>query len=85
MPDQPPVAALSVDQDENIEQIDTLAGQRSAPDEVVSPSTDEEYIEYRKLTDYREPYRSVSISPSPPTAPQTHPLPTHAHPQQNIP
>lgn len=30
---------------------------RSAPDEVLAPSKDEEYQTYRRLTDFREPYR----------------------------
>lgn len=30
---------------------------RDAPDEVLRPTDDEDYIEYREQTDMREPYR----------------------------
>lgn len=32
---------------------------RSAPDEVTLASVDSGYLEYREMTDMREPYRSV--------------------------
>lgn len=61
-PDRPGVAALN-----------GLFGQRKAPDEVLAPSHDEEYITYRKLTDFREPYRCVKkgalLAPPPLTPP----------------
>lgn len=30
---------------------------KDAPDEVTSPTNDEDYLEYRMQTDMREPYR----------------------------
>jgi hypothetical protein len=35
---------------------------RDAPDEVMLASTDEAYLEYREMTDMREPYRWVACA-----------------------
>ena len=35
----------------------SLVGRRTAPDEVLAPSIDENYLKYRNLSDLREPYR----------------------------
>jgi len=41
--------------------VENLQGRRSAPDEILGPSADEEeYLEFRKKTDWREPYRFVA-------------------------
>jgi len=36
-------------------------GRRTLPNEVLAPSSDEEYLAYRSLTDWREPYRIPPI------------------------
>ena len=33
---------------------------RDAPGEILAPGTDEDYLEYRQMTDMREPYRWVT-------------------------
>jgi diacylglycerol kinase (ATP) len=38
-----------------------MQGRRTHPDEVLAPSFDEEYLAYRSLTDWREPYRIPPI------------------------
>ena len=52
---------LFATRDSPIRPMNALFGKRRAPDEVLAPSHDEEYITYRKLTDFREPYRSVFL------------------------
>ena len=38
-----------------------LSGHRTAPDEVLAPSYDDDYIAYRSITDWREPYRYYAL------------------------
>ena len=45
------------DQRVGIVPLATMQGRRTLPDEVMAPSSDEEYIAYRSMTDWREPYR----------------------------
>lgn len=56
MADSPPPAAGAHDP-VGAKKLNALIGKRGAPDEVLAPAREEEYITYRKLTDFREPYR----------------------------
>ncbi|KAL4552775.1 hypothetical protein Ndes2526B_g02685 [Nannochloris sp. 'desiccata'] len=54
-------SSLNRDRPVGIVQLSTLQGRRTHPDEVLAPSSDEEYLAYRSLTDWREPYRIPPI------------------------